>query len=519
MKKLLLSLFLGAAFFGTSQVCTIDFTQTAAGIYPDTLPSATVGEFYDSDISFLFPTDTLGLDFINFEIVGVNAPSGLDWECSNDANGCNYNPQVDPYGCARVWGTPTIPGQYSVAINVIADLTTLSGMPTTFYVYIEVLPPIQSNSGFAMNPGFGCGETEVEFTNNNPSGGYVPIPDQTQGFIYAWDFDNGNLSNQENPVNQTYTALGDYYVDYSCIIDTFGFFLEGLTINTVGCSDAIGFGEPDIYILIYDAGNNLVYSTETSASDANLPQSLSMNVHLTNPPYTIIVWDDDSDNWTGTADDNCVDNSEGSTADVLLTIPAITSYGTTTQVGSNGSLNFTYDINKPIIEIETTDTLSIYGVPATPIVNSDLTLPLLSTDDLGFDYQWNFEGTPILGETTVETTPTDFGGYTVTATDTNGCSSTSAAIEYDNVGISEESLNQFQLFPNPAKDKVGVIFNSDIEPKEVVLTDLTGRIISRLDADQTDHIIIDISNQSSGVYLVSIIDGNGEKYTSKLIVE
>ena len=77
-----------------------------------------------------------------------------------------------------------------------------------------------------MNPGVGCGETEVEFTNNNPSAGYTPIPNQTQGFIYSWDFDNGNQSNQENPVNQTYTATGDYYIDYSCIIDTFGFTQE-----------------------------------------------------------------------------------------------------------------------------------------------------------------------------------------------------------------------------------------------------------------------------------------------------
>ena len=519
MKKLLLSLFLGATFFGSSQVCTIDFTQTAAGIYPDTLPTATVGEFYDTDISFLFPTDTAGFDFTNFEIIDVNAPTGLDWECNNDANGCNYDPQVDPYGCARVWGTPTIPGQYTVAIDVIADLTIQSDNLTTFYVYIEVLPPIQTNAGFAMNPGVGCGETEVEFTNNNPSAGYTPIPNQTQGFIYSWDFDNGNQSNQENPVNQTYTATGDYYIDYSCIIDTFGFFLEGITINNVNCSDAIGYGEPDLYVNIYDGDNTLVFTNVSSSSDANLPQTISMSVQLNNPPYTVEVWDNDDDNLWGTDPENCVDNAEGSSENVTLQLPSIDNYGVTTLVGSNGSLNFSYDINKPIIEIETTDTLSIYGVPATPIIDSDLSLPLLSTDDLGYAYQWNFDGAPIVGETTTETTPDNVGDYTVTATDTNGCSSTSTPFEYDNVGINEESFNHFQLFPNPAKEKVGVIFNSDINAKEVVLTDLTGRIIKTLSVKQKNHIIIDISNESSGVYLVSIIDTFNKKYTSKLIIE
>ncbi|PHR49865.1 MAG: hypothetical protein COA32_01650 [Fluviicola sp.] len=519
MKKLLLSLFIGTTLVGYGQTCTIDYSQTAAGIYPDTLPTATVGEFYDTDISFLFPTDTAGFDFTNFEIIDVNAPSGLDWECNNDANGCNYDPQVEPYGCARVWGTPTIPGQYTVAIDVIADLTIQSGNLVTFNVYIEVLPPIQSNAGFAMSPGFGCGETEVEFTNNNPSAGYTPIPNQTQGFIYSWDFDNGNQSNQENPANQIYTTTGDYYIDYSCVVDTFGFFLEGITLNNVNCTDAIGYGEPDLYVNVYDGDNTLIFTNISSSNDADLPQTISMSVQLNNPPYTVQVWDNDDDNLWGTDPENCVDNSEGSTQSVTLQLPSINSYGTTTLVGSNGSLNFSYDINKPIIQIETTDTLSIYGVPATPIINDVLSIPLLSTDDLGFDYQWNLDGTPIAGEITNEITPTIVGTYTVTATDTNGCSSTSAPFEYDNVGISEESLAHFQLFPNPAKETVGIIFNSGIDAKEVVLTDLTGRVINRLPIYKNDQVILDVSKQSSGVYLVSILDSNGEKYTSKLIVE
>ena len=519
MKKLLLGLFLGATFFGNSQVCAIDYSQTSAGIYPDTLPTATVGDFYDTDISFLFPTDTAGFDFTNFEIINVNAPAGLSWQCNNSGNGCNYDPQVEPYGCARVWGTPTIPGQYTVAIDVIADLTIQSGNLTTFYVYIEVLPALQTNAGFSMSPGFGCEGTVVEFINNNPSAGYTPIPNQTQGFIYSWDFDNGNQSSQENPANQTYTTAGDYYVDYTCLIDTFGFFLEGITINNVNCTDAIGYGEPDLYVNIYDGSNTLIFTNESSSNDANLPQSLSMNIHLTNPPYTVEVWDNDNDNLWGTAPENCVDNTEGSTESVVLQLPAIDSYGTTTQIGSNGGLNFTYDINKPTVVISTTDTLSIYAAPAVPVINAILSIPVLSTNDLGYNYQWNFDGSPLPGETTNETTPMNAGTYTVTATDSNGCSSTSAPFEYDNVGIGEENLTNFKLFPNPAKEKVGIIFNSDIDAKEIVLTDLTGRILNKLTVNKNNQIILDVSNQSSGVYLVTIIDSNGEKYTSKLIVE
>ena len=244
-----------------------------------------------------------------------------------------------------------------------------------------------------------------------------------------------------------------------------------------------------------------------------------MNIHLTNPPYTVEVWDNDNDNLWGTAPENCVDNTEGSTESVVLQLPAIDSYGTTTQIGSNGGLNFTYDINKPTVVISTTDTLSIYAAPAVPVINAILSIPVLSTNDLGYNYQWNFDGSPLPGETTNETTPMNAGTYTVTATDSNGCSSTSAPFEYDNVGIGEENLTNFKLFPNPAKEKVGIIFNSDIDAKEIVLTDLTGRILNKLTVNKNNQIILDVSNQSSGVYLVTIIDSNGEKYTSKLIVE
>ncbi|MEX1192738.1 MAG: T9SS type A sorting domain-containing protein [Brumimicrobium sp.] len=519
MKKLLLALFLGTIIYAQGQVCTIDYSQTSPGIYPDTLPTATVGDFYDTDISFLFPTDTMGFDFTNFQIVSVNPPMGLDWECSNDANGCNYDPQADPFGCARVWGTPLIPGQYTVEIGVIADLTIQSGNATSFFVYLEVLPSLQSNAGFSMNPGFGCEDATVDFTNNNPSGNYTPIPNQTQGFLYSWDFGNGSQSTAENPGSQTYTGAGDYYVDYTCIIDTFGFFLDGITINNVSCDDAIGFGEPDIYIYVYDGDDNLVHTTESSPNDNNLPQTHSMNVQLDNPPYYVMVWDDDSDNWTGTADDNCVNGNEGSTASANLLLPAIDSYGTTTQVGSNGGLNFTYDINKPIVEIDLTDTLTIYSNPPTPIIDVDQNGPVLSTDDLGYSYQWYLDGTPISGETSTSHTPTTPGLYTVTAVDSNGCFSTSQEFDYDNVGLEKMDLLGFNMYPNPASDQVKIVFNPSVELESVSLLDLTGRTLINESNIDKNSIVLNVADQTSGVYIVALKAVSGQVHTSKLVIE
>lgn len=516
--RILLLAFFGLLLHQThAQVCTIDYSYTSPGIYPDTLPPATVGEFYDTDISFLFPTDTSGFNFTNFQIVGVNAPAGLDWECSNDANGCNYDPQQDPYGCARVWGTPTIPGQYAVAIDAIADLTIQQNNPVQFFVYIEVLPPVQNNAGFTMSPGFGCGETVVSFTNNNPSNGYVPIPNITQGFIYSWDFDNGNLSNQENPVDQTYTATGEYIIDYSCLIDTFGFFLEGITLNSVNCTDAIGYGNPDLYVIVYDADGTVVYENENSASDADLPVSFTMNVPLTNPPYDVQVWDEDSDNLFGQDDDNCVDNTEGSGELVTISLPAIDAYGVTTQVGSNGPLNFSYSINKPTIEIIVADTLNIYNAPPVPLVTSDLNVPELSTPDLGYDYQWYLDGAVIPGETNTTITLVDAGDYTVSATDTNGCSSMSTIFTYDNASISENMLDEFTLYPNPTNEILTIDLGSSTSVSYISITDMLGRVIKSIDVNGQSSLLVNLSQEDNGIYMVVFHGDSGDLGSKRLI--
>src|SRR5262245_59919481 len=86
------SLFLFAAIHllpcRSAAQCVIDSSQTSSGVYPDTLPDATAGQFYTSDITFVMITDTGGLTISNFEILNVTGvPIGLTWQCNNFANG------------------------------------------------------------------------------------------------------------------------------------------------------------------------------------------------------------------------------------------------------------------------------------------------------------------------------------------------------------------------------------------------------------------------------------------------
>jgi PKD repeat protein len=203
MKNLLVILFIFLFSSFRAQICSIDFNQTATGIYPDTLPTGNVGQSYGTDITFVMPLDTMGYNFTNFHILSVSLPVGLSWQCNNVVNNCDYNPQVSQHGCVHISGTPLLAGQYTIDVTVIADLTVVQGYPFTFQIYMEVLPSYASvsNNGFDMIGSSGCAPITVNFTNNNP------------GMLsYLWNFGNGNISLSENPAPQVYTAPGDYII-------------------------------------------------------------------------------------------------------------------------------------------------------------------------------------------------------------------------------------------------------------------------------------------------------------------
>src|ERR1044072_2580919 len=112
MKKFLPLLLLAFPALLCAQPCNIDSSYTLTGIYPDTLPTATVGQYYSTDATFVMPLDTMGYDFTNFQILTVTLPVVLTWQCNNSANGCNYDPWVNQYGCVNISGTPLLAGFY-----------------------------------------------------------------------------------------------------------------------------------------------------------------------------------------------------------------------------------------------------------------------------------------------------------------------------------------------------------------------------------------------------------------------
>lgn len=71
------------------------------------------------------------------------------------------------------------------------------------------------------------------------------------------------------------------------------------------------------------------------------------------------------------------------------------------------------------------------------------------------------------------------------------------------------------IYPNPASDVIVVKANQNL--KEVQLFDLTGKLLLQETVLGSDHIILNISTLSNGIYFVKVVDENQQVSTQKII--
>ena len=290
---------LGLIHFNTySQICNIDYTYTQPGIYPDSMPTGYVGQLYNEDITFVMPLDTMGATITNFNIVNLALPVGLNWDCNNSSNGCNYNPQNDQYGCVNIYGTPLLAGNYDIEVSILVDVVasgqTLTNIPVSFFVFMEITTgsPGGGNTGFTMSNTSGCSPVTIDFNNNNLG-----------QLAYYWDFGNGNTSTLENPPSQQYNSPGQYIVNYEAYnnLDTIDLYtLTSVSILSVTESwtgapwgwELLNGNEPDPYFILYENGSLIYQSNYEYNNDG--PITWTMNINLDpNNSYEIAVVDAD----------------------------------------------------------------------------------------------------------------------------------------------------------------------------------------------------------------------------------
>jgi len=429
--KILFIFILGLFHINTySQICNIDYSYTQPGIYPDSMPTGYVGQLYNEDITFVMPLDTMGATITNFNIVNLALPVGLNWECNNSSNGCNYNPQNDQYGCVNIFGTPMLAGNYDIEVSILVDVVasgqTLTNIPVSFFVFMEITTgsPGGGNTGFTMSNTSGCSPVTIDFNNNNLG-----------QLAYYWDFGNGNTSTLENPPSQQYNSPGQYIVTYEAYnnLDTIDLYtLTSVSILSVTESwtgapwgwELLNGNEPDPYFILYENGTLIYQSNYEYNNDG--PITWTMNITLDpNNSYEIAVVDADesaaatsTSEFTYGADDfigshvinfgGCGNCNAGSYADV--------------------GYNIDYQQIYPVPSIQSIDTINIHDYPGQPNINFDPVNFVLSTDSSQYGLQWYANDTIMAGHTNPTDTIIETGYYHVVAFNNFGCATSSDTI-------------------------------------------------------------------------------------------
>ena len=125
-------------------------------------------------------------------------------------------------------------------------------------------------------------------------------------------------------------------------------------------------------------------------------------------------------------------------------------------------------------------------------------------------YQWVASNGAILQGNTINTTLSSNTAFTVTGTDSHGCSNKASFTQNINLCTSiskyTSGLGDLKIYPNPTNGEFTIHLNNS-NSKTIEVTDLTGRIIlSSTSID--DKINVNINALSNGIYYVKIKSNN-----------
>ncbi|MDG5491489.1 T9SS type A sorting domain-containing protein [Psychroserpens sp. SPM9] len=89
----------------------------------------------------------------------------------------------------------------------------------------------------------------------------------------------------------------------------------------------------------------------------------------------------------------------------------------------------------------------------------------------------------------------------------------------ENLSVSESSVRLFDMFPNPANDKVTIQLNaSNFETAIIHVTDIQGKRIIETQSSEANLIDLDVSDLQNGLYFVRV-KSEGKTAVKKLIIE
>jgi hypothetical protein len=191
----------------------------------------------------------------------------------------------------------------------------------------------------------------------------------------------------------------------------------------------------------------------------------------------------------------------GETADTINAIPGdVYTLTITDGVGCEIVLTDSIIGSSPSLTVTSTDVL----------LGSDGTVDLTVTDGAApYTYDWDNDGSGD-NDDTEDLTGLDAGDYMVNVIDANGCISMLTVTVNSQLGLGDNVLSTFNVYPNPTS---GIFY---IEPLSIAgenvtgqILDATGRVVENITFNGTQTIEVNLSNVERGVYFINIsVDGN-----------
>ncbi|MEQ1747109.1 MAG: PKD domain-containing protein [Saprospiraceae bacterium] len=386
-------------------------------LYLPTFPDAEKGTPYNQDISFRVPKTTTpvyavdsvtppGLTISKIEIIGIDdMPPGLFWEASKMV----FETATETDGCIKICGTPLVSDSFVMTVKLKATILIFN-QEASFPIRLYVRPKISTTTGFTMTNVLGCGSTTVTFANNVPSNG-------VSGFTYEWDLGDGTTFTGENPPPHTYSQPGKYVVKYKATVDTAGYRLVSAKVLGITCTDLIN--APDLYLFLRNPSGVNYFQTPV-VNNTPLPYTFPIGVPLLpTANYTLEIWDEDG-GLEGT-DDFC----GGVPFNIL-----------STDTLKSGNFRVLLTIEHPVEEIVSSDTVTVYPVPAQPSVFYNTLTACTGSNSIvlqssyGGPNHWLLNGGPAPNATTdFLYLPSASGLYQVQVSNSFGCTAVSAGVQ------------------------------------------------------------------------------------------
>ena len=432
-------------------VCTIDLTcdSVPAGpkLCPTVLPTDTAQQYYEADVTFYMPqqfdiTDPVSgtVDLTQIDVVGLSGlPAGMQWT-AYDYTGAAVttffppaNAPASERGCAKICGTPLLPGNYTITVSVLAYVTLGSQSVTqaeSFDVPLTIVANPSGNSVFTMSTNQGCDSVSTDFAPILQSGG-DPL------FSYSWDFGDGTTSTEEFPTH-IYTVPGDYVV--SCQMDVLEYVISDAAVNVTNddwCGDIeepfifVCTGNPDMYFRVNDGFS--LYDSPT-VDNTTAPTWTGLGHVLEGGQFTVQFFDEDN---------------VSSHDDMGLTIVNVTGVGNypvatiSPDAGTqaiNGNLTIITQIDTTYIDY---DTIHVYALPNPDTIAFSLNDSVCAGDSVtlvtggGTFYQWYEDTNLIIGASDSTYITNQTGDYWATVTSIQGCEAST-------------NVQAVTIIPNPA---------------------------------------------------------------------